>query len=136
MAMVKGSRTVAGSMVFTVLNRDVWANLFQLDKSEALSHNPYTVDQIPPFNITITAINEQPGYACSQAILGVRLCNFGTTYSVDDLILESTYSYQAEAITPFLPMRATELLRHSMRFLKPPPTTASRLMFDAIRKVD
>jgi len=109
----KGSRTLAGSMVFSVLERDVWSHLYKMDRSERRTSSPFFVDQLPPFNITITAANEQ-GHVCTQAILGVTITNFGTTYSVEDLLVESTYSYVAEAITPFAKVKISDILKGFM----------------------
>ena len=99
---VKGTRTFAGSLIFSVLERDVFGELYQVDKREGI--HPYLpfVDQLPPFTIGLNAVNER-GDAASMFIYGVTLSNFGQTFSIDDLFVETSYSYVAKWVTPFLP---------------------------------
>jgi hypothetical protein len=100
---VRGVRTIAGSMIFTVLDRDVFAETYQRYEGENPEEYPAFVDQIPPFHVIIDATNEI-GFAAGSAIIGVVLSNFGTTYSVDDLMLEATYTYVAQYVHPFVNM--------------------------------
>jgi len=98
---VRGVRTIAGSMVFTVLDRDVFADIYQNHEAENPAEHPLFVDQIPPFHIIISANNEM-GFSATASIIGVTLTNFGQTYSVDDLMLEATYTYVAKYASPFM----------------------------------
>ncbi len=99
-----GARTIAGSMIFAVLNRDVF-HKFMRNKLVATSSENYTspdyVDQIPAFNILVQGINEF-GSVASGMLIDVKLTNFGTTFSVDDMYLESTYNYVARQWVPFV----------------------------------
>lgn len=99
-----GARTIAGSMIFAVMNRDVF-HKFLRNKIVATSSDRFTspdyVDQIPPFNILIRGCNEM-GTSASGMLIDVKLTNFGTTFSIDDLYLESTYSYVARQYVPFI----------------------------------
>jgi hypothetical protein len=100
---VRGVRTIAGSMIFTVLDRDVFADIYKGYEGENPDQFPSFVDQIPPFHIIIDATNEM-GFAAGSAIIGATITNFGTTYSVDDLMLEATYTYVAQYVHPFVNM--------------------------------
>lgn len=99
----KGGRTIAGSMVFVVTNRDPFSEIFTVDaKSNSMvNDSAWHIDQMPPFDIVISAQNESGG-AGAQIIENARIVNWGTTLSVDDLYTEYTYSYVAENVTPFL----------------------------------
>jgi len=97
----RGGRTFAGTMVFTVINKDPFMELFAVDgSSPSTSEYQWHVDQIPPFDAMIIAQNESGGTGI-QVIHGIRLVNWGTTYSVDDMYIESTYTYVAEHVSPF-----------------------------------
>ena len=58
------------------------------------------VDQIPPFDVTITAANEY-GSTMSMRIIGVELLNEGYGISVDDMVSEQQMTYVARAISPW-----------------------------------
>ena len=56
-------------------------------------------DQIPPFDITVTMVNET-GDAAFCVIGGVQLVNEGWGYTLDDLVSEVAFTYVARSITP------------------------------------
>jgi len=100
----RGGRTIGGSMVFTSFNRDVFAEMYKVSPAENLNtadggNPPMHVDQIPPFNVVINAVNEY-GVVSSAILAGVHLTNFGTTFSIHDLKTEATYTYVAEHFFP------------------------------------
>jgi hypothetical protein len=97
----RGARTIAGTLVFSVLNQDVMADFYRRHAGEVDNSGPFFVDQIPPFSITAIAENEYGGVA-SAILVNVSLTNFGQTISVDDIFMESTYSYVAEMYLPFV----------------------------------
>lgn len=99
----RGASTIAGSLVFASLNQDAFNEVYDVSIAErVLSATTNLVsDQLPPFSIVITAANESGG-AAVQAIHGITLVNYGTTYSVDDLYTEVVYSYVATSMTPFI----------------------------------
>lgn len=105
LAYTRGARTFAGTLVFASLNHDVFQDIYDLSILESsLYHSTSMVsDQLPPFNIVITAANEK-GAAAVQAVFGITLVNYGTVYSIDDLYTEVTYSYVAQDVTPFTNM--------------------------------
>ena len=99
-----GARTIAGTLVFGLLNRDVFSDYMRDVIPGAQADNwrgPDFVDELPPFNILIRGGNEY-GAMASAMLIGVRVTNFGTTFSVDDLFTEATYSYVAEHYIPFV----------------------------------
>lgn len=61
---------------------------------------PWYSDQIPPFNITLTGVNEQ-GYASTMAILGVDILNEGYGISIDDIVSEQQMTFVAREVSPW-----------------------------------
>jgi hypothetical protein len=106
-----GARTIAGSMIFTVLDKTSFGSILARDKSQLYSDDFY-MDLLPPFAIFITSTNER-GDVSRQTLFGVRLVNYGTTYSIMDMQTEETYTYVASFMSPMLPIsEAKELLRN------------------------
>ena len=56
---------------------------------------------MPKFDIMLSAVNEG-GLAGVQLVQGITLTNTGTTYSVDDMYTENTYTYVADYVSPFV----------------------------------
>lgn len=99
---LRGPRTIAGSMVFTTFTRDVFAEFYRLHGSDSFNAEvPMHVDQIPEFHVLIQASNEYGTFG-AMALVGVTLTNFGTTLSVHDLMIESSYTYVARMMYPFV----------------------------------
>jgi len=63
---------------------------------------PYYMDQIPPFDITLTFANEY-GQAAVKSIYGVELLNEGSGASMDDMVMEETMTFVAREIGPLIP---------------------------------
>lgn len=59
---------------------------------------PFYVDQLPPFNITIIGINEQ-GEKMGFRIYGVTILNNGLGISIDELNMEQKYTFVATAVS-------------------------------------
>jgi hypothetical protein len=98
----RGGRTIAGTMVFTTFSRDVFSTMYRLHGGENFSSNaPFFVDQIPPFHLLLSGMNEY-GVRASAALINVTLSNWGTTFSVHDLKVESTYTYVAQFFFPLV----------------------------------
>lgn len=95
---VFGARTIAGSLVFAVLNKHWLVDIYdQLYENAEMKGWHFITDEIPPFNITISFANEY-GFDSRMAIYGVRLVNEGQTMSVNDLYIENTYQFVANDI--------------------------------------
>ena len=60
------------------------------------------VDQIMPFNIAVAAANEY-GHAASMKIYGVELLNETSGFSVDDMVVETSWTFVAREIGPWQP---------------------------------
>lgn len=121
----RGKRGIAGSLVFTVFDRDA---LHQLKKNDFIVHrnalnttgmdNPFPVnnvpqslgveawqrgtkpsysDEIPPFDITINFLNEY-GQSAKMTIYGVEILNEGMGMSIDDITTSKACTFIARAI--------------------------------------
>jgi hypothetical protein len=63
---------------------------------------PTYVDQIPPFDIVISAVNEY-GARASMTVSGVELMNENSGFSIDDIVIEQQYTFIATAISAWTP---------------------------------
>ena len=98
----RGPRTIAGSMVFTVFDKNVLYELLSADPSEFDADHVFStaiIDQLPPFDITISFANEL-GQLSRMTIYGVEFVSEGQTMSIHDLFIENTYQYVARDIDP------------------------------------
>lgn len=88
---VFGPRTIAGTLIFAVFNKH-WAHDIMGKFQETPAH--FLMDELPPFNITISAANE---YGCSArlALYGVRIVNEGQVIATNDVYTENTYQFVA-----------------------------------------
>lgn len=108
-----GQRTIAGSLIFTVFDRNLVYSII----NELLETNPellnsgegkninesYVVmDEMPPFDITITFNNEY-GQNSYLRIKGIVIVNEGQVMSIEDMITENTMSYMATDIEVMKP---------------------------------
>jgi hypothetical protein len=102
-AWTRGARTFAGTMVFASLNTDPFSEIYDVSMAEAALSSSTSIvsDQMPPFSVVLTASNEK-GAAAMQMIHGITLTNYGTTYSVDDLYTETTYTFVATDVIPLV----------------------------------
>ena len=101
LTFTRGARTFAGTLVFATINKDAFQEIYDVSMAESAmtASTSMVSDQLPPFSVVITASNESGGIA-AQIIHGITLVNYGTTYSVDDLYTETTYSYVAQDASP------------------------------------
>lgn len=100
---VKGSRTIAGSLIFTVFNEYVFYRISHF-KSLLSRQNGFfapLADMLPPFDIVISFFNEY-GQSAKMKIFGVTIVDEGQTVSIEDLITEQTYTYMARGIQPMV----------------------------------
>jgi hypothetical protein len=68
--------------------------------SDRMAANPWYADQMPPFDIVLTAANEY-GYLAIMKILGCELLNQGNGISVDDIVSEHSYTFVASGLIPW-----------------------------------
>lgn len=81
--------------------------MYQTDSADRDNYGVWSavmVDQIPPFDITISLVNEY-GAISRLVLYGVELVNEGQTMSVDDLITENVCQFVARHIEPMYDMR-------------------------------
>jgi hypothetical protein len=108
----RGPRSIAGSLVFTVFDRHVlydiqrdltqrYINMLnenQYSNISRFSNIQFVTDEIPPFDIVISMMNERDPIGAKLRIYGVRVLNEGQVMSIDDLITENTMQYVATGI--------------------------------------
>lgn len=70
---------------------------------------PYYADQIPPFDITVTFVNEY-GQAAVRSIYGCELLNEGSGASMDDIVIEETMTYVARELGPMYAISVGETM--------------------------
>lgn len=102
---IKGSRTIAGSLIFTVFNEYSWYKIEEYKNYLSRSNGFFAplADMLPPFDIVFTFFNEY-GNASKMKIYGVTIVDEGQTMSVDDILTEQTYTFMARGIQPITQM--------------------------------
>jgi hypothetical protein len=102
---IKGGRTIAGSLIFTVFNEYAFYKIKQYKEYLARSNGFFAplADMLPPFDIVLTFFNEY-GNAAKMKIFGITIVDEGQTMSIDDLITEQTYTFMARGIQPMVHM--------------------------------
>ncbi len=63
-------------------------------------HRPWYVDQLPPFDVAIVAVNEY-GKAAQMRIYGIEILNEGSGFSIDDIVIENQMTYVGRSIYPW-----------------------------------
>lgn len=95
---VKGPRTIAGSLIFTQFNQYTFYRLQQY--RQLMQQQLYGLaDMLPPFDVILSFSNESGGFSRLK-IYGVSIVDEGATMSVDDLMVEQTFTYMARGIQP------------------------------------
>jgi hypothetical protein len=107
----KGSRTIAGTMVFAVSDHEPLLDIIPATapskKLTDMGWNNTTYrkvmmpDQLPPFDVMIMMKNEYGNYAISS-IYGIEIVDYGGTQSIDNMINEHVYQYTAVAMDPLV----------------------------------
>lgn len=123
-----GNRTIAGSLIFTVFDKNIVYRILSIIKQGSVLKGDlavaysdrmkdftdpkdftesYLLDEMPPFDITITFLNEYGGgwagngslrRGSKLVIKGVTVVDEGQVMSIEDLITENTISYMATDI--------------------------------------
>jgi len=125
----KGKRGIAGTMVFQKFDRHALRAI--MDKAKYVAKNddfqsvgwkpvdeisgaadenrlgirlavPIYVDQIPPFDVTVTLSNEV-GQLSTERIFGVQILNEGNGISIDDLTNETNVTFVCRHVTGLFP---------------------------------
>lgn len=92
---VFGQRTIAGTLIFAVFDKH-WAYdiMDEYSKAGNLGAAHFLMDELPPFQITISAANEY-GFTARLALYGIRIVNEGQVMSTNDIYTENTYQFVA-----------------------------------------
>jgi len=137
----RGKRGIAGSLVFTNFDRGALFDItdkpygidfsyykknfdlpaggrsVELEKSTigdlSSKYKANYPDQVPPFNVTITAANEY-GQSMVMGIFGVELLNQGQGISVDDMVTETQFTFVCRGVVDWQPRRNFEAGRTSL----------------------
>jgi hypothetical protein len=107
-SMVRGPRTIAGTMVFTLFDKSALHDLLSLGLNPystgqiAKDHDYYRdttmlIDQLPPIDLTIIASNEY-GQTSYMNLWGVDFHNDGGTFSIEDMFTETVIQYTARDV--------------------------------------
>lgn len=101
--IVRGARTIAGSLIFTVFDRHVLSAMIKSvaadnegiygPKCPAKNDNIKS-DELPPFDISISFMNEY-GQSSRMVIYDVYIVTEGQTMSIEDMITENTMQFIA-----------------------------------------
>lgn len=105
--VVRGARTIAGSLIFTVFDRHVLAEMkqsieesyksAQLDWDKAGFDKKISnmkTDEIPPFDISISFMSEY-GQSSKMTLFDVYIVSEGQTMSIEDMMTENTMQFIA-----------------------------------------
>jgi len=108
---IKGGRTIAGSLIFTVFNEYAFYRIkeFRQMMAETGLFFAPLADMLPPFDIVLTFFNDY-GLGSKMKIYGVTIVDEGGTMSVDDLISEQTYTFMARGIQPLISVEGDPLM--------------------------
>lgn len=97
-AYVDGPRTIAGTIVFTVLDKHVIYEIFEeLTQKGQYVNQHYLMDELPNFDITLSFANEY-GHNSSISIYNCTIMDEGQVMSINDILTENTYHYYATDI--------------------------------------
>ena len=97
--VTRGPRTVAGSLIFTVINQHVVNDIMDA-LNEVTAYRMYgkiKPDELPPFDIVISLANEY-GQSSRQVIYGASILDDGVVLSIEDVFTENTMSYIARDV--------------------------------------
>lgn len=93
----KGSRVIAGSMIFSVTNNH-WVNIVKESYPEIFEGiNKIKADELPPFDILITYSNEY-GATSYYTVYGITVEEEGQVVSIEDAMTENVIKFIARDI--------------------------------------
>ena len=133
---VRGSRTISGTMIFTVFYQHALHELlfnnfkFYSTGTSDYDKHQYTstlIDQLPPINISLVFANEY-GAVSHMGIYGVEFFQEGATHSIEDIFTENTLNYVARDLDPMKLVQTAK--RENNRITNEWTKTASQLMAD------
>ena len=103
---VRGPRTIAGTIIFTIFDRHPIISAFHYAYDKYMDvdclDKEYLGDELPPFDLQVTFLNEY-GQSAGLTLHDVRLTSEGQVMSIEDMITENTMQYVAANITLMQP---------------------------------
>jgi hypothetical protein len=133
----RGTRTIAGSIVFTVFDRHPMFDLMRLHPNDApadavtptgLANLSYVhPDQLPPFDIIIHFANEY-GSLSELVLFGVEFSSEGQVHSVQDMLTENVMQYTARHVAIMRPGGFLEA------YVETPAGRSSKKTFESIMR--
>ena len=113
----KGSRTVAGTMVFVLTDHHPLLDLLpgtlpninpQNNDTDMNQWVPIMLsDEFPPFDLNVILLNEY-GYATMLTLYGVEIVDEGGVLSVDSVLSELVVQYTAYDMDPIIQVKPDE----------------------------
>lgn len=106
----RGSRTIAGTMIFVVFDQNPLYELIKEVRDDASTSDRYTspiADQLPPVDVTLWFSNEY-GHKSLIRLYGLEFVQEGETHSVKDIYTEGVFQYKARDIDTMVPYRDIE----------------------------
>ena len=131
-AYTRGTRTLAGSMIFTLFEEHPLRKLITaMGASNARWHSPeissLIPDQLPPIDLTIIFANEY-GSISEQRLYGVEFVNDSATYSIENLLTEEVLQFTCRDIDIMTAKGQRKLIEGSREYEG--TTTATSLFKD------
>jgi hypothetical protein len=83
-------------------NPNNWLNKWENQELAHGKYQPFYADQIPPFDITLSFLNEM-GNIARMDIKGVEILNEGMGMSVEDMAIEQAMTFIARSIGKIVP---------------------------------
>lgn len=102
--VTKGPMTVAGTLIFSVINQhivnDLRQEIYRINPAHPLCATGLKrirMDELPPFDIILTFGNEY-GQSAKMVIYGVTVTDEAMTFSIEDMFTENVMTYMARDI--------------------------------------
>lgn len=89
-ALTSQAGNVSAVGASTTASNDLW-----------IQTDPFYVDQLPPFNVTVVGVNEQ-GDKMGFRVYGMTILNEGLALSIDELNVEKRYTFIATAVSKMM----------------------------------
>jgi len=111
-AFTRGPRQIAGSLIFTVFDRDVLYDFLEAHPSDFDSNTASSaiMDQLPPVDIIVSFANEI-GSVSRMALYGVEFMSSGQVMSIEDMLTENTVNYVARDFDPMSHVGVVDLTK-------------------------
>lgn len=134
----RGTRTIGGTMIFTIFNEHALAELIRsLSSSQNYGERDAELstllpDQLPPLDLTLVFANEY-GSLSDFRLYGVEFVTDGSVFSIEDLLSEGTMNFvcrDADIMTSRGQVRLSRLQRGMFNDKDDKDIAGSSLLFD------